>query len=291
MLKKSLQLYPLPGVEALAEHATAKLAQQTNGTQNGNRSQPSASPLRQSSSNVGEDGRSYTPEQEAVVKKVLTAREGGRGAHYRVLGISQSATENEIKKAYRKLSLKVHPDKNSAPNAVDAFKVVSLAYATLSDENKRTIYDRYGDEDPDHRGGGRGGGGVHMRHGGQEMSPEDIFNAFFNAHMGGGNGMHFHSTGFGPGFQFRAGGPQPRRGQRQAQPQNTGFAALFQMAPILLFILLSLFSSSSDSFNSSARMPGEEKYFSLTVRWQLGLSWLLSSHTITRTNLRLRIQW
>eukprot|EP00536_Pseudo-nitzschia_multiseries_P005673 jgi/Psemu1/191025/e_gw1.109.61.1 len=85
---------------------------------------------------------------EETVKRILKAKEGGRGAHYRVLGISQNATESEIKKAYRKTAIKVHPDKNSAPQADEAFKAVGLAYATLSDSQKRTIYDRYGEEDP-----------------------------------------------------------------------------------------------------------------------------------------------
>ncbi|OEU10220.1 J-domain DnaJ subfamily B Member 12-like protein, partial [Fragilariopsis cylindrus CCMP1102] len=64
--------------------------------------------------------------------------------HYRVLGIAASANESEIKKAYRKLAIKVHPDKNPAPKSDDAFKAVGLAYGTLSDSQKRTIYDRYG---------------------------------------------------------------------------------------------------------------------------------------------------
>jgi curved DNA-binding protein CbpA len=306
MLKKSLQLYPLPGVEALAAHATSKLAEQNttrnqtsnaspaandggsshrrsdaaaaasaNGNNNSNNGHGAAAAQQQQ--RMGEDGRSYTAEQHEIVHKVIRSKQGGRGAHYRVLGIAQSANEAEIKRAYRKLSLKVHPDKNSAPGANDAFKSVSLAYATLSDEQKRTMYDRFGDEDPDeNRPPGRGpGGGVHMRHGGQEMSPEDIFNAFFNGHMGGGgfggNGMHFYTNGFGPGSQFR---PQQRREQQrpqqqgqQQQQQNTGFAALFQLLPILFFLVLSLLSSSGGDGTSSMN-PGEGKYFMLTVRFR-----------------------
>ncbi|EEC49932.1 predicted protein, partial [Phaeodactylum tricornutum CCAP 1055/1] len=64
--------------------------------------------------------------------------------HYRILSLPNNATESDIKKAYRKLSLKVHPDKNSAPHADEAFKAVGLAYATLSDSQKRHIYDQYG---------------------------------------------------------------------------------------------------------------------------------------------------
>ena len=99
-----------------------------------------------------------------------------------------------------------------------------MAYATLSDPQKRTIYDRYGDEDPDNHGAGgmgahfrrRGGGG-----GGPEMTPEEIFNAFFGGGMAGGMGpgMHFYSSGFGPGMQFRTAGGMPPRGRGQQQQQ------------------------------------------------------------------------
>ena len=59
--------------------------------------------------------------------------------HYNVLGVSPTANENDLKKAYRKLALKLHPDKNSAPEADEAFKLVGLAYATLSDPRKRQV--------------------------------------------------------------------------------------------------------------------------------------------------------
>jgi DnaJ homolog subfamily B member 12 len=142
----------------------------------------------------------------------------------------------------------------------------------LSDPQKRTIYDRYGEEDPDNRGGSAAGaGGMHMRHGGQEMSPEDIFNAFFGGGIpgGGGPGLHFYSTGFGPGgVQFRTGGgprrQQQQRGQQQQQPADNhgGFGMLLQMLPIFLFIILSFLSQDNTSSSSS----GEGQYFSLVVR-------------------------
>jgi DnaJ family protein B protein 12 len=71
---------------------------------------------------------------------------------YDILGVAKTATDDEIKKAYRKvghdssiycrqLALKVHPDKNRAPSAMDAFKHIGKAYGTLSDERKRRSYD------------------------------------------------------------------------------------------------------------------------------------------------------
>jgi DnaJ-class molecular chaperone len=67
--------------------------------------------------------------------------------YYDILGVQKSATEDEIKKAYRKKSLKVHPDKNKCPEAQDAFKRLSQAYMCLSDENKRKSYDMFGNEE------------------------------------------------------------------------------------------------------------------------------------------------
>ncbi|KAB0801446.1 hypothetical protein PPYR_05800 [Photinus pyralis] len=82
--------------------------------------------------------------------------------YYKILGISNNATDDDIKKAYRKLALKYHPDKNKTPGAEDKFKEVAEAYEVLSDKKKRDIYDKYGEEGlkggiP---GGAGGGGGV-----------------------------------------------------------------------------------------------------------------------------------
>lgn len=65
---------------------------------------------------------------------------------YKILGIAKSANDDEIKKAYRKLALKYHPDKNKAAGAEERFKEVAEAYEVLSDKKKREIYDQYGEE-------------------------------------------------------------------------------------------------------------------------------------------------
>lgn len=308
MLEKSLKLHALPGVEALLSQAQSRLkdtnsrngssgqgassngsnysnsttheqtkrggrSTQTESTSTGSTATRPQTTQRQQS---GLDGRAYTDEQVSVIAKIIKAKSSGRGAHYRVLGLEngEQATENDIKKAYRKISLKVHPDKNSAPGADEAFKAVGLAYATLSDPQKRSIYDRYGDEDPDNRGGMRAAG--FRRGGGQEVSPEDIFNAFFGGGMPGGGGMggpgfHVYTTGFGPGMHFQAGGPR-RQQQQQRRPQQNDAAQsmqmLMQFLPVLLIVILSFFRSGDNSFSSyttTGNMPGENQYFSLVV--------------------------
>uniref|UniRef100_A0A1I7SCM0 DnaJ subfamily A member 1 n=1 Tax=Bursaphelenchus xylophilus TaxID=6326 RepID=A0A1I7SCM0_BURXY len=90
--------------------------------------------------------------------------------YYDVLEVSPGASETELKKAYRKLALKYHPDKN--PNEGERFKLISQAYEVLSDPKKREIYDKYGEEGIKEGGGG---GGMH--------NPMDIFDMFF----GGGS--------------------------------------------------------------------------------------------------------
>ena len=68
--------------------------------------------------------------------------------YYKILGLSSSssASEEDIKKAYRKMALKFHPDKNKSAGAEEKFKEIAEAYEVLSDKKKREIYDQYGEE-------------------------------------------------------------------------------------------------------------------------------------------------
>lgn len=66
--------------------------------------------------------------------------------YYEVLGVSKESTDSEVRKAYKKLALQLHPDKNRAPGAVEAFKTLGNAAAVLTDAEKRKDYDLYGGE-------------------------------------------------------------------------------------------------------------------------------------------------
>ncbi len=105
--------------------------------------------------------------------------------YYEVLGVDRSATPEELKKAYRGLARKLHPDVNKEdPKAEEKFKEVSEAYEVLSDEQRRANYDRFGHDDPmQGAGGGAGGFGGFS---GQDFGGfNDIFDMFFG---GGGGG-------------------------------------------------------------------------------------------------------
>lgn len=126
--------------------------------------------------------------------------------YYEVLGVSKTATPDEIKKAYRKLAIKYHPDKNPGDKAAEEkFKEAAEAYEVLSNEEKRQKYDQFGHAmGPQGFGGGFGGGSYST--GG--MSMEDIFAQFgdiFGGHFGGGFG------GFGGATGGRARRQKPQR--------------------------------------------------------------------------------
>ncbi len=105
--------------------------------------------------------------------------------YYEILGLSKDATKDEIKSAFRKKARELHPDVNKAPDAEEKFKELGKAYETLSDDNKRATYDRYGEDGLRNAGFDTGGpfaGGF--------GDLNEIFNSFFGSMAGFGFGAH-----------------------------------------------------------------------------------------------------
>ncbi|KAL5462380.1 hypothetical protein PMIN06_001744 [Paraphaeosphaeria minitans] len=223
----------------------------------------------------GSSGRAYTVEQKAAVIRIKRC---APTAFYEILGLEEVKTtcsESEIKKAYRKLSLLTHPDKNGYGGADEAFKMVSRAFQVLSDTDKKAKYDKFGG-DPDARfqpppSGGSGFGNFARSQGGgrpgpmfeEEISPEEMFRQFFSGGgpfggpFGGGGGGIFDT---GPGFVFNLGGGgpgirvhqfgggQPRRRPNTARGAGTEPApslgsTLSSLLPLLFLFILPLLSS------------------------------------------------
>ncbi|MGV0952535.1 MAG: DnaJ domain-containing protein, partial [Azonexus sp.] len=101
---------------------------------------------------------------------------------YEILGVNRDASDDEIKKAYRKLAMKHHPDRNlDNPAAEEKFKEAKEAYEILSDSQKRSAYDQFGHAGVDPQAGMGGGGGFSDAFGG-------IFDEIFGGRGGGGGG-------------------------------------------------------------------------------------------------------
>ncbi|KAI5197241.1 DUF1977-domain-containing protein [Aureobasidium subglaciale] len=241
----------------------------------------------------GSSGRAFTVDQKAAVVRV---RKCSPTAFYDILGLEAtktSATESDIKKAYRKLSLLTHPDKNGYDGADEAFKMVARAFAVLSDADKKAKFDRFGG-DPDSRFQGAssssaspfsGGGGATRRGqaGGMfddEISPEDLFRQFFGGGgMGGGGfggmgGGPFGGGLFdGPGFVFNMGGGPgvrvhqfgggaPRRRPQPPRDPNAPPPSLLQSLQSLLpLLLLFIFPLLSGLFSGSGTPSGPSVRF------------------------------
>ena len=165
--------------------------------------------------------------------------------YYKLLGVRRNASKHEIKKAFKKLSLKYHPDKNkdNPEKAKEKFIKIANAYEVLSDDEKRKIYDQYGEEGVKANEQG-GGTGAHFNF--ENMGFEDIFSQFFGGgagkgakftiNMGGGNGGKrgkssgfggfediFSGFGFGGGQNFQGGQQQRGRGRNSGMKNKNYF--------------------------------------------------------------------
>ncbi|XP_065849828.1 chaperone protein dnaJ 49-like [Euphorbia lathyris] len=201
---------------------------------NGSTSSPAAS----------SSSASYTEEQITIVRQIKKKKD-----FYDILGLEKSCSVEDVRKAYRKLSLKVHPDKNKAPGAEEAFKAVSKAFQCLNNEESRKKYDLTGSDEPvyerratRHHGGHGGYNGYY-----DDFDPDEIFRQFFFG------GMPPATTQF---RTFNFGG-----GTRTAD-NATGFnmRALLQLLPVLLIVLLNFLPSSEPIYSLSRSYPYEYRF-------------------------------
>uniref|UniRef100_A0A914E4H7 J domain-containing protein n=1 Tax=Acrobeloides nanus TaxID=290746 RepID=A0A914E4H7_9BILA len=191
----------------------------------------------------------YTADELQCVERIRHCKD-----YYEILEVSRDFTDVHLKKKYRELALKLHPDKCKAPGATEAFKALGNAYAVLSDSKKRSDYDRYGAEgaqSPSRRHNdfydydvGRGFEA--------EMSPEDIFEMFFGGGFPNGSVYRRGRTH----FQFRRQYEEPRE-------DASLIANILHILPLILLLVGGLlmqllvsdpaYSLSRDSSYSVAR--------------------------------------
>lgn len=221
LLKKSQNLYHLAQAEELLKRVKAagtgpSAGSAAGGTGGGSTNGPSAArrrPVHREEEKPAEPKLNvdYTQEQANAVKRVQKCKD-----FYEVLGVTQEATDSEIKKCYKKHALQLHPDKNKAPGAMEAFKSLGNAVETLTDPQKRKAYDLYRTT-----GGGPAGTRARASNGGYTygqngfnfqpdfdtgINPNDLFNMFF----GGGfpqqqqqhTQHHYYRARAGRGSQY-----------------------------------------------------------------------------------------
>lgn len=125
---------------------------------------------------------------------------------YEILGVSKNATDDEIKKAFRRRARELHPDVNKAPDAEDQFKELNEAYDVLSDAQKRAQYDRFGTIPGAAGGGSPYGGGGYVDFddlfGGGFGGMGDIFSSFFGGSAGGGRAQRRDGRDMGVGLRL-----------------------------------------------------------------------------------------
>ncbi|XP_033005004.1 dnaJ homolog subfamily B member 12 isoform X1 [Lacerta agilis] len=177
-LEKAQRLYPSQRVRVLLDSLTRSEKSSNGHSQTKESTNPH---LRKMSGDIpaangeagGDISKGYTQDQVDAVKRVKQCKD-----YYEILGVSRDSSDEDLKKAYRKLALKFHPDKNHAPGATEAFKAIGNAYAVLSNPEKRKQYDQFGDAkvSPTRHGHSP----TDFNRGFEaDISPEDLFNMFF----------------------------------------------------------------------------------------------------------------
>lgn len=200
-----------------------------------------------------ESAKTFTSEQVEAVRRIKQCKN-----YYEILGVQKDASDEDLKKAYRKLALKFHPDKNHAPGATEAFKAIGNAYAVLSNPAKKRQYDEFGEV--------RSSASRHThthRDFQPDITPEDLFNMFFGGGFPSSN-VHMYSNGRTNYSQQRA-----RREER-----GGGLALFVQLMPLLILVIVSALS----------QMMVSDPPYSLNYRQSVG-------HTHKRLTENMRVPY
>eukprot|EP00123_Amoebidium_parasiticum_P000806 comp11708_c0_seq1/m.6272 comp11708_c0_seq1/g.6272 ORF comp11708_c0_seq1/g.6272 comp11708_c0_seq1/m.6272 type:complete len:427 (-) comp11708_c0_seq1:65-1345(-) len=265
-------------------NGSATKSENTNSSAHSNRSgeshtQHTQPRQRNRHSSTGDSGASssattgdYTSEQVDAVKKIKACKD-----YYSALGVSKTADEAELKKAYRKLALQFHPDKNKAPGAAEAFKMIGKAFKVLSDPQTRRIYDLQGEEAANRSSmSGRSGPfGPGMGMDG-DFDADELFRMFFGGAMRpedlirmqqGARGRTFVYSFGGPGSGFFFGGMPPRNagnqeGNQQEQAPETMVGKLMKWIWWFMFFYLMY-----NTFFGGSGTPANEYSFIPTSRY------------------------
>ncbi|KAJ8939533.1 hypothetical protein NQ314_011100 [Rhamnusium bicolor] len=123
----------------------------------------------------------YSIEQEVAVKRIKKCKD-----YYEILCVTKDSTDSEIRKAYKKLALQMHPDKNKCPGSSEAFKAIGNAVAVLTDPEKRKQYDLYG-SDEERMATRSNNHHTYSRGFESDATAEELFNMFFGAGFNGSN--------------------------------------------------------------------------------------------------------
>lgn len=246
---KSKRLFPMKAADDLQ-----RLIQSASSSSSSSRQEESTGPRRRPAAANKENEKpqepklnvDYTQEQLDVVKRLKKCKD-----YYEVLGVTKEATDSEIKKAYKKLALQLHPDKNKAPGSVEAFKALGNAVATLTDPQKRKEYDLYGNQENSpsgghHRSGYGGAAGHHHyeysfgRGFESDINPNDLFNMFF-----------------GGGFPQQPGHARARQRWQAHESSHSGSQPSLIFGLVLCFIVVSMLSTffASDPMYSLQQTP------------------------------------
>jgi len=246
-----------------------------NSNSNSNSASSGASSSNSNATGGGSGDNEYTVEQQTAARRITKIK-----CKYEILGVAKTADDVVIKSAYRKLALRIHPDKNKAPEAEEAFKAVTAAYLTLSDPAKRRMYDMTGVDDENAyaqqqhqrraaqgaRYGPGGGFGFHQGFGGggmhggfEEMTPDMLFRNIFGSVFAGADaaGPRRRAQQQQQQQQGYRRGPSAAGYQQQQQQRGGGGGegagtSLLQMVHFLPLVLLFLFTMLNSASTSTA---------------------------------------